>query len=59
MYSQSGQRGVLLEQQLWKLLQLVPVQPPAAGKTSDQPTSPCVCGSVRVCVCVRPAGGWE
>lgn len=36
MYLQARQRGVLLEQQLWKLLQLITVQPPAAGKTYDQ-----------------------
>lgn len=50
MYLQSRQGRVLLKQQLRKLLQLITVQPPAAGKTYDQPVSLCV--SVRVCPCV-------
>lgn len=55
MYLQTRQRGVLLEQQLWKLLQLITVQPPAAGKTYDQMASLCV----SVCPCVCPRTGWE
>lgn len=39
---QSGEGRVLLEEQLRKLLQLITVQPPAAGKTYDQPLSLCV-----------------
>lgn len=48
MHLQSRQGWVLLKQQLRKLLQLITVQPPAAGKTYDQPLSLCVC--VYACV---------
>lgn len=57
---QSRQSRVLLKQQLRKLLQLITVQPPAAGKTYDQPVSlyVCVCVCVHLHVCLRVCRLW-